>query len=380
MSKVINQPMPASRDIPEEECYLERLKRTDEGVSTAKERAARAEDKAAKVESDLMFHEGRTDNPHSVTRAQIGAAAATDLNAHVANKANPHGVTAAQVGAPTTADFNAHVTNTANPHSVTAAQTGAVAAKAGASNMWVQNTEPTGANVDDLWFNTRDYKWYFWDGFKWCVSKITYPKMLTACQPSTLYELDPITFAEIRHFAPPGAVNIRGIGGIENRLYYCDMGMDRYYEANIHSFANINFGTTTYPMLTGIGGTRHRLYACDRNLDRFCELDPNTFAIIIEAASVAGNPYGIGGIDHRLYAVDATDLSERLDELNPYHLGTIATRTTINFPSGIGGTADRLYNVDHTLDEIFYRNPTNMIAIDSKVLPYTMLVGVGGVK
>ena len=380
MSKVINQPMPASRDIPEEESYLERLKRTDEGVSTANERAARAEDKAARVESDLIYHEGRTDNPHSVSREQIGAAAAADLNAHITNTSNPHNVTAAQVDAPTTADFNAHVNNTSNPHSVTAAQAGAVAARAGVNNMWAQSTEPTGESVDDLWFNTKDYKWYYWDGFKWCVSDITYPKMLVACQPSRLYELDPITFAEIRNFAPSGTLNIRGIGGIENRLYYCDAGDDKIYEVNIHSLASINFTETSSPYLTGIGGTKFRLYACDNELDRFYELDPDTLSIIIEVASVAGNSYGIGGIEHRLYAVDATNLSERLDELNPYHLGTIAYRTTTNLPSGIGGTSDRLYNVDYELDEIFYRNPSNMVAIERKVLPYAFLTGVGGVK
>lgn len=49
--------------------------------------------------ADAATHHGRTDNPHSVTRGQLGAAAATALNSHAANQQNPHGVTAAQARA-----------------------------------------------------------------------------------------------------------------------------------------------------------------------------------------------------------------------------------------------------------------------------------------
>jgi len=77
-------------------------------------------------------HVGRTDNPHSVTAAQIGAdpsgSAATvqaSLNAHTGRTDNPHGVTAAQIGAATAAALTAHTGRTDNPHGVTAAQIGA---------------------------------------------------------------------------------------------------------------------------------------------------------------------------------------------------------------------------------------------------------------
>lgn len=100
--------------------------------------------------SDLSSHTGNTNNPHSVTAAQIGAATSSDLSSHVGNTSNPHSVTAAQVGAVPTSrtindkaltsdisltaadigaasssDLTSHTGNTNNPHSVTAAQVGA---------------------------------------------------------------------------------------------------------------------------------------------------------------------------------------------------------------------------------------------------------------
>lgn len=71
-----------------------------------------------------VAHPARTDNPHAVTAAQVGAPTTATFNAHVADVGNPHAVTAAQVGSPTTATFNTHVADTANPHAVTKAQVG----------------------------------------------------------------------------------------------------------------------------------------------------------------------------------------------------------------------------------------------------------------
>lgn len=59
-------------------------------------------------------HVGRTDNPHSVTPAQIGAdpsgsaaAVQANLNTHTVRTDNPHGVTAAQIGAATAVEQQA---------------------------------------------------------------------------------------------------------------------------------------------------------------------------------------------------------------------------------------------------------------------------------
>lgn len=59
--------------------------------------------------SNLVTHIADTNNPHSVTPGQIGAAntgavytVQTNLDAHIANTNNPHGVTAAQIGAVST--------------------------------------------------------------------------------------------------------------------------------------------------------------------------------------------------------------------------------------------------------------------------------------
>ena len=49
--------------------------------------------------ADAKTHHDRVDNPHSVTRAQLGAAAASALSSHTADQSNPHGVTASQAGA-----------------------------------------------------------------------------------------------------------------------------------------------------------------------------------------------------------------------------------------------------------------------------------------
>ena len=58
---------------------------------------------AEAVQKNLDAHTGNRNNPHGVTAAQVGAAAATALTAHTGNRNNPHGVTAAQIGALTPA-------------------------------------------------------------------------------------------------------------------------------------------------------------------------------------------------------------------------------------------------------------------------------------
>ncbi len=61
-------------------------------------------------------------NPHAVTAAQVGAATSAALNAHTGNRSNPHGVTAGQIGAATTSALSSHTSNKSNPHGVTRAQ------------------------------------------------------------------------------------------------------------------------------------------------------------------------------------------------------------------------------------------------------------------
>lgn len=54
--------------------------------------------KIKKAVGALIAHIGDKDNPHGVTLAQLGAAAANSLAEHIQDKKNPHGVTKAQVG------------------------------------------------------------------------------------------------------------------------------------------------------------------------------------------------------------------------------------------------------------------------------------------
>lgn len=92
------------------------------------------------LESGIQQHTNDEENPHKVTKAQVGLSNVTDVEqaskvdfeAHATNNLNPHGVTAAQVGLNNVenirqaakTDFDAHVENSANPHGVTAKQVG----------------------------------------------------------------------------------------------------------------------------------------------------------------------------------------------------------------------------------------------------------------
>lgn len=92
------------------------------------------------LESGIQQHTNDEENPHKVTKAQVGLSNVTDVEqaskvdfeAHATNNLNPHGVTASQVGLSNVenirqaakTDFDAHVENSSNPHGVTAKQVG----------------------------------------------------------------------------------------------------------------------------------------------------------------------------------------------------------------------------------------------------------------
>ena len=95
-------------------------------------------DKAS--QSDFSSHTRNTNNPHNVTKTQVGLgnvldveqASKTDLNNHTRNTNNPHNVTKTQVGLgnvldveqATKTEFDAHTRKTDNPHGVTKTQIG----------------------------------------------------------------------------------------------------------------------------------------------------------------------------------------------------------------------------------------------------------------
>ncbi|MCV4329154.1 hypothetical protein [Bacillus velezensis] len=92
------------------------------------------------TKEDFNIHLSDKENPHSVTKSQVGLskvdniqqAAKTDFDAHLEDKDNPHGVTKAQIGLSAVtndvqakkADFDKHISDTSNPHNVTALQIG----------------------------------------------------------------------------------------------------------------------------------------------------------------------------------------------------------------------------------------------------------------
>ena len=94
--------------------------------------------KAEKV--DLTGHINNRNNPHGVTKQQVGLGNVTnveqaskqDFQNHLNNHNNPHSVTKAQVGLgnvmnveqASKQEFNAHATNRNNPHGVTKSQVG----------------------------------------------------------------------------------------------------------------------------------------------------------------------------------------------------------------------------------------------------------------
>ena len=91
-------------------------------------------------QADLTGHINNQNNPHNVTKQQVGLgnvanveqASKQDFNNHTTNRNNPHSVTKAQVGLgnvtnveqATKQEFNAHATNRNNPHGVTKSQVG----------------------------------------------------------------------------------------------------------------------------------------------------------------------------------------------------------------------------------------------------------------
>lgn len=91
-------------------------------------------------QADLNAHIQNQNNPHNVTKQQVGLGNVTnveqaskqDFNNHATNRNNPHSVTKAQVGLGNVTnveqaskqEFNAHATNRNNPHSVTKSQVG----------------------------------------------------------------------------------------------------------------------------------------------------------------------------------------------------------------------------------------------------------------
>ena len=91
-------------------------------------------------QADLTGHIQNQNNPHNVTKAQVGLGNVTnveqaskqDFQHHLGNHNNPHSVTKTQVGLGNVTnveqaskqDFDAHATNHNNPHGVTKSQVG----------------------------------------------------------------------------------------------------------------------------------------------------------------------------------------------------------------------------------------------------------------
>ena len=77
----------------------------------------------------IATHEARQDNPHNVTKEQLGIDL-SDYDAHLRDRNNPHQVTAAQIGL-NLDKYDEHIEALYNPHKVTAEQVGALSKNGG---------------------------------------------------------------------------------------------------------------------------------------------------------------------------------------------------------------------------------------------------------
>lgn len=153
-----------------------------ENTAAVKKTADAAAAAVGTAGADLSAHEGRSDNPHGVTAAQLNldkvpnvgtndqtptytaagkltsltsgeklsaafgkiAKAVSDLIAHLANKSNPHGITPGQIGAAVT-DHGVHVTySTAKPAAAGTASTGGADTVARSDHVHPAQTSITG--------------------------------------------------------------------------------------------------------------------------------------------------------------------------------------------------------------------------------------------
>ncbi|TES56196.1 hypothetical protein E2L07_05790 [Halalkalibacterium halodurans] len=115
---------PKTNWLPDDPITEDDLNRIEKGIKDAND--------------DINNHKLQTNNPHRVTKAQVGLgsvdnvrqASKQEFDAHKNDKANPHGVTKSQVGLgnvdnlkqATKEEFDAHKNNTNNPHDVTSEQ------------------------------------------------------------------------------------------------------------------------------------------------------------------------------------------------------------------------------------------------------------------
>lgn len=102
--------------------------------------------KIKKAVGALITHIGDKNNPHRVTLAQLGAAAANSLAEHIQDKKNPHGVTKAQVGlgnCDNTADSAKYVAYAASAGNAAAANSAGIANRADSVLSAGYNGQPT---------------------------------------------------------------------------------------------------------------------------------------------------------------------------------------------------------------------------------------------
>lgn len=138
-----------TRDTPRHVSDQERIRWNGKSDATHRHRVADIDGLPEKIDEvtrskaekvDLTGHINNRNNPHNVTKQQVGLgnvanveqASKVDFQNHLNNHNNPHSVTKAQVGLGNVTnveqaskqEFNSHATNRNNPHGVTKSQVG----------------------------------------------------------------------------------------------------------------------------------------------------------------------------------------------------------------------------------------------------------------
>ena len=133
----------------------------ENGAVVTDDRMNHIEDGVGASDNALSEHIANRNNPHVVTKEQIGLgnvdnlqqASKTVVDAHLSDLNNPHGVTSSQVGAYSKVEADSqfaskvtvegHIGNTSNPHNTTAAQVGAYSKPEIDSNVVHQTLDET---------------------------------------------------------------------------------------------------------------------------------------------------------------------------------------------------------------------------------------------
>jgi len=181
-----------------------------------------------------------------------------------------------------------------------------------------------------------------------------------------IIEFNMDTFVTIDNYSGPGSSPwSTGIGGIKNRIYYCDTNKDENHELNTSSLASITTVDSPDSYPRGIGGTTNKLFHTTAGGQGGYELNIDTLAVIATNDAPGSNRSGAGGLEDTLYICDLGEYAYQVSTSNfaTINSSSVSSVTGGGDPKGIGGSNERLYM--NTASDLFEINPTTLGLIDS---------------